>query len=143
MLCNILTVILRPNFEEPLDTAKQLVEKNITIFFDPMLGENNRQWLRDHPIPEYRILGENGIVADDWVHYDNIIANDVLGEGTHAIITHWIDWYVQALGKKYHPDGRAWYNSKERLSASPYAGYITNKKWPLNEVLYKIKYSYS
>ena len=35
LLCNLLTTILRPNFEEPLDTAKQLVEKNITLYGGP------------------------------------------------------------------------------------------------------------
>ena len=35
LFCNILTTILRPNFEEPLNTAKQMVENNITMFGYP------------------------------------------------------------------------------------------------------------
>ena len=62
-------MILRPNFEEPLDTAKQLaVEKNITIYFWPGY-EGHKQWLLDSPILDYRILGENAIIADDMDHY--------------------------------------------------------------------------
>ena len=32
--------------------------------------------------------------------------------------------------------GTAWYRSKEVFPQDiPYAGYLTNKKWPLNEVM--------
>ena len=141
LLCNILTVILRPNFEEPLDTAKQLVERNnITLYFWPGL-DDNKQWLQESPIPENRILGENAIIADDWDHYDNITKHDAMGAGTHAQMAYFLAW---EMFEEYHPEGKGWYRSKEIVSGrSPYAGYLTNKKWPLNEVLSKIKYSYS
>ena len=132
---------MRPNFEEPLDSAAQLVEKKITLYFGP--GEDqNKQWLLDSPMLEYRILGENAIIADDWDHFYNITAHDVLGAGTHAWMTFFVHWYPLQLGEKYHPEGRGWHRSKEIVSgSSPYAGYLTNKKWHLNEVLFKIKYS--
>ena len=140
LLCNILTVILRPNFEEPLDTAKQLVEKNITIYIQAGL-EDNKQWLLESPIPEYRILGENAIVSDDLDHFENMTAHDVMGAGTHARMTYFVDWWELEFGEEYHPEGRGWYRSKEIVSGkNSYAGYLTNKKWHLNEVLAKIKY---
>ena len=81
MLCNILIVILRPNFEEPLDTAKQLVERNnITLYFEPGL-DGSKQWLLDSPLKEYRILGENAIIADDMDNFNNITKHDALGAG--------------------------------------------------------------
>ena len=141
MLCNILTVILRPNFEEPLDTAKQLVEKKITFYFAPGF-DDSKQWLLDSPILDYRILGENAIIADDMDHYYNITAHDLLGAGTHAQTSYFVPWIFLEMGEEYHPDGRGWYRSKEIVSGStPYAGYLTNKKWHLNEVLSKIKNS--
>ena len=88
MLCNILTTLLRPNFEEPLDTAKQLVERNnITLYFPAGFG-STRQWLLDSPILEYRILGENAIITDNEDHFDNITKHDALGAGTHAQMTY-------------------------------------------------------
>ena len=136
----MLTVILRPNFDY-LDTAKQLEEKKITPYFMPGFG-TTRQWLLDSPILEYRILGENTIIADDWDHMDNITAHDVMGAGTHAQMTHFVAGYERELGDEYHPEGRGWYRSKEKVSGfSPYAGYLTNKKWHLNEVLSKIKHT--
>ena len=134
-------MILRPNFEEPLDTAKQLVERNnITLYFD--FGfESNKEWLLDSPILEYRILGENAIIADDYNHFYNMSAHDVMGSGTHAQMTYFIDGYELELGEEYHPEGRGWYRAKEKVAGSPYTGYLTNKKWYLNEVLSKIKYT--
>ena len=32
LLCNLLSVLLRPNFEQPVDTAQDIIDKNMTIF---------------------------------------------------------------------------------------------------------------
>ena len=127
LLCNLLTTILRPNFEEPLDTVKQLVEKNITLYDEPG-AEIWKQFLLDSPIPEYKILGETYIIADDWDHFKNISKYDVIGAGTHALMKGGLKRHERAMGR--------WYRSREILSGdNPYAGYLTNKKWHLNEVL--------
>ena len=91
---------------------------------------------------EIIIGGENAIVVDDLDHFSNITAHDVMGAGTHAQQTYFVDGYELDFGEKYHPEGRGWHRSKEIVSGvNPYAGYLTNKKWHLNEVLFKIKYS--
>ena len=127
LLCNVLTVILRPNFEEPLDTAKQLDEKDITIYFEPGF-DGNKQWLLDSPILENRILGENAIIADDWDHFDYITKHYVIGAGTHAQMEAHLAPYELSMGR--------WYRSKEMVSGmNPIGGYLTNKKWHLNEVI--------
>ena len=71
---------MRPNFEDPLDTAKQLVEKNITLYFEPE-GEIWKQFLLESSIPEYNKLGENMIIADDEDHFDYIIRHYAIGAG--------------------------------------------------------------
>ena len=130
MLCNLLTTILRPNFEEPLDTAKQLVEKNITLYNQPG-AEIWKQFLLESSIPEYIKLGETYLIADDLDHYDNITEHDVIGAGTHA---HGPASYLEP----YHLDMGRWHRSKEKLVGNnPFAGYLTNKKWNLNEVKLK------
>ena len=135
MLCNLLTTILVPNFEEPLDTGKQLVEKNITLFFWPG-AEGYIQFLMESPVPEYRILGEHAIIADDWDHYDNITAHGIMEAGTHAQLSYYMDWIGMEIGEEYHPDGRGWHRSTQTVPGiPPYAGHLTNKKWHLNEVL--------
>ena len=129
MLCNLLTTILRPNFEEPLDTARQLVEKNITLYGEPGY-EIWKQFLQESPIPEYNKLGETMIIANDRDHYINMSRHDVIGAGTHAYMAGSLLPHHLAMGR--------WYRSKENLAGhNPYGGYLTNKKWHLNEV--KIK----
>ena len=125
LLCNLLTTILRPNFEEPLDTAKQLVEKNITIYMSPGT-QIWKQFLLKSSIPEYNILGETFLIPDDWDHLDNITEYDVMGKGTHAYMLGSLMPYELAMGR--------WHRSKEKLAGDhPYAGYLTDKQWHLNE----------
>ena len=127
LLCNLLTTILRPNFEEPLDTAKQLVEKNITLYDYPGT-EIWKQFLLESSILEYNILGETFLIADDWDHLYNIGEHDVIGAGTHAYMGGYLNSYDLSLGR--------WHRSKEKLAGvNTYVGYLTNKKWHMNEVL--------
>ena len=127
MLCNLLTTILRPNFEEPLDTFKKLVENNITLFVRPGT-EIWKQFLLESPILENRLLGETMLIPDDWDHFYNITEHGVFGEGTHAQLTGYLaPWQLRDHGP--------WYRSKETLAGKyPYSGYLTNKNWHLNEV---------
>ena len=129
MLCNLLTTILRPNFEEPLDTAKQLVEKNITLYNVPR-GEMWKQFLLESPIPEYNKLGETFLIPYNWHHFRNITDYYVNGTGTHA--------FMGGSLPKYYLARARWHRSKENLAGKyPYSGYLTNKKWHLNEVKVK------
>lgn len=126
LLCNLLTTILRPNFDEPLDTAKQMVEQNITVYVRPE-GHIWKQFLQKSSIPKYNILGENMIVPDNFDHYDNISKYEVIGAGTHALMYPYLYANQLAMG--------IWYRSKEKLPGkNPYGGFLTMKKWHLNEV---------
>ena len=126
MLCNLLTTILRPNFEEPLDTAKQLVEKNVTLYNGPG-AEMWKQFLLESSIPEYNILGETIIIADDFDHFVNMTKDDVMSTGTHANMAAYLGQNTLSMGR--------WHRSKEKVAGFyPYGGYLTNKKWHLNEV---------
>ena len=126
LLCNILTAILRPNFEEPLDTANQLVENDIKLYSVPVATNLYKQFLKQSNVHEYTILGDNMIVSN-WSDYWNIHEHGVMGEGTHALLAWGLDKYEQSFGR--------WHRSQEKLSGWPvYVGYMTNKKWQFNEV---------
>ena len=130
LLCNVLTTILKPNFEDPLDTSKQLVQKNITIFVPPG-GQVWKQYLLDSSIPEYNLLGDKVIIADGWDQTINMSKYDVIGEGTHATLATGLTPTFLDLGK----GTRGWYRSEEKLSgAYPFSGFLTNKRWHLNKV---------
>ena len=121
---------MRPNFEEPLDTAKQMVDRNITLYFGP--GQQMwKQFLLASSVIEYNILAENMIIADDWDHFDNISKYDVIKEGTHARLGAFLGPIELEMG--------SWYRSQEKVPGlNSYAGYLTNKKWHLNEVIIQI-----
>ena len=133
---------MTPNFEDPLDTAKQLVEKNTTLYGGPGY-EFWKQFLLESSIAEYKKLGENYIIADDWDHYFYISEHDVIGAGTHAVMRAYLTPWDLYLGKNNEINsGRGWYRSKENVVGDyPYAGYLTNKKWHLNEVITKLEYT--
>ena len=125
LLCNVLTIILRPNFEEPLDTSKQLVEEEITLYMWP--GTDGwREWMLESNNSEYKILAKTLIYADDWDHFDNMSMDDVLVKGTHALLTGYLTQFELDMGR--------WYRSKEKFEDDPYFVYLSNKKWHLNEV---------
>ena len=87
-----------------------------------------KQYLLESPMLEYNILGETMLITDDWDHFDNISLHDVIGAGTHAQIAGSLVPNELDMGK--------WYRSKEKLEGHyPYGGYLTNKKWHLNEVI--------
>ena len=126
LLCNVLTTILRPNFEEPIDTAKQMVEKNITIVATPG-NDIWKKFLLNSAVPAYQTLGENLIVADSWEQDYNLSTQGILDAGTHARMEGYLVPYYLVMGK--------WYRSKEKVAGKyPYGGFLTNKKWHLNEV---------
>ena len=120
--------MLRPNFEEFLDTAEQLLENNLTLIaqggeiFKTMLSQSNNT--------DYKKLAEK-MVFPIWSELDNVFDYQIHGNGTHAL-----------LGSNIHSSGegnwkRKWHRSKDRvegLGTFPFAGYISNKKWHLNEV---------
>ena len=69
-MCNILPVILRANFADPVDTAKDILEKNMTLFFIPG-GELWKQWLAQHDNPDY-----NGRDNDHTRHLERVYEDD-------------------------------------------------------------------
>ena len=118
--------MLRPNFEPPMDSAQDLVDNNITLFLLPG-ATIFKQLLENSPIPAYNKLAETTYITKDWVEYDYYKKYNILGNGTHAELAGFVQNYDLARGK--------WYRSKETLMGKyPYAGYLSNKKWYLNDV---------
>ena len=64
VLCNILTTMLRPNFEVPLDSAQDIVDNNKILYVLPN-GETWKQFLEISPVPEYNKLAENMIITKE------------------------------------------------------------------------------
>ena len=71
------------------------------------------------------------MVIPKWSEMENLVEYEIHGNGTHAL-----------LGSNVYSPGtgdwkRKWHRSKdvvEGLGTFPFVGYISNKKWHLNEV---------
>ena len=103
-----------------------MVDNNITICVLPG-AQIWKQFLAQSSIPEYNKLAETIYITKDWDEYDNCTEYLVVGKGTHATMVSYLYPYQFDMGR--------WYRSKEKLRGFyPYRGYLTNKKWFLNEV---------
>ena len=73
--------------------------------------------------------------------YEDVIKNGLLGEGKYAIMKSYLTQAELIWGVEYN-QGMGWHRSDERISINPRKGYLTNKKWILNEDITIIIYYY-
>ena len=60
--CNYLTVLVKPVYEKPIDTAEDIIERGITIIDSPG-RESMVETLKKSPFPLTRALAENTYVS--------------------------------------------------------------------------------
>ena len=123
--------MLKQRFEEPIDSAKQLIENNISLY----MGPGSYYWvqfLANSPIPEYQTLSKRLIIPNDWDELWHLIEDGIIGNGTHAQMSYSLTPYEKSLGR--------WWKGNLMLGDSPYVGYLSDKKWYLNEVFDKLSY---
>ena len=116
--------MLKQRFEEPIDSAKQLIENNITLIEIPG-GEYWVQFLANSPIPEYQTLSKSMMIAKDWDEFWHLLEHGIIGNGTHAIMSFSIMGKWKSLGR--------WWKGELVYGNYPYGGYLSDKKWHLNE----------
>ena len=120
LLSNYLTVLLTIRYEEePVDTAKDLIIRNITPILRP--GEEIFiQIFAASPNRNYREISQRLVVAKDWYEYFDKVLNF---PGMYAqMATVPLEGY--------------YYRSTEKIAGDyPYTVYLSNKKWPLKKVM--------
>ena len=70
LLCNYLTVLLRPSYEKPVDTTADLIQRDITPFHMPG-GAFFKQMFNDSSNPNYKEISQKLVIAKDWEEYKN------------------------------------------------------------------------
>ena len=125
-----MTTILRPNFEDPLNTAQQMVDNNITMFGHPY--DYHPASFNASEDPALKKLAETYHIAET---YGNEYYNDyeyyIQTKGTHAFVYSYLEPWQLELGK--------WWRSTENIPGlQPYGGFMVRKKWHLGEVLFAI-----
>ena len=135
LLTNFLTVILKPRYDKFVDTAADVLTRNITIVRFPG-GESWIQYFAKYHDPVYQNLSQRFVIAKDWCEYrqmvDNVVSDRSNGTtATIGTVPHTADTSKEEYSKRYR--------SAERISGiSPYVGHVTNKKWPLQKVLNRL-----
>ena len=126
LLSNYLTVLLRPRYEEPVDTAADLIKRNITPFLSPW-GESWVPFFAHSPDPDYQEISKRIVIAKDWDDF-NDMARKALSTGLFADIATY-PWF----GLEGWKD---WYRSSRPIVGDlSYGGHLASKKWPLKKVL--------
>ena len=125
LLSNYLTVLLRPSYEEPVETAADLINRDITPFVWPG-ADIFRQVFAASPDPVYQEISRRLVIAKDWDDYEDMVSK-VISTGMYA--------EIGTLPWAYEEDYDEWYRSTETIKGiDPYAVHLSNKKWPLIKV---------
>ena len=134
---------MKPNFESPVHTAKDLVERNIIVYDHPGT-QIWKQLLSQSDIPEYRKIAESMIITNSYDHFNELTKNGLLSQGTHAQMVASMDPRELAWGTEYDDDqgryvynsGRGYYRGEMLVGEMgyPVAGYLTHKNWHFNQV---------
>ena len=126
LLSNYLTVLLRPRYEEPVETAADLIKRDITPILWPG-GWKYIELFAASPDPVYQEISRRLVIAKDWDEYDDMLRK-VISTGLFADLGT-VPW-------AYEEEYKDWYRSSETIGGTnPYVGNLANKKWPLKKVL--------
>ena len=128
LLSNYLTVLLMPSYEEPVETAKDLIKRDIIPFLQP--GQDIYiQFFADSLDPNYQEISRRFVIAKDWDDYEAML-REALSSGMYANVGT-EPWYFNSTEEL-----KDWYRSTETISGTfPYQVHLSNKKWPLKKVL--------
>ena len=116
--------MLKQRFEDPIDSVKQIIENNITYFEMPG-GEYWVKFLANSPIPEYQTLSKSMMITKDWDEFEHLIEHGVIGKGTYVRMDYSLSSWEKSLGR--------WWKGNLVQGDYPYAGYLSDKMWHLNE----------
>ena len=120
-----MTTILRPNFKDPLNTAQQMVDNNITMFGHP--HDYHPESFNTSEDPALKKLAETYHKTETWDIYFNEIEYYIHEEGKNAIVYSYLKPWELKLGK--------WWRSKEHIPGlTPYGIWYSRINWYLNEV---------
>ena len=126
LLSNYLTVLLRPSYEEPVESAADLIKRDITPFYGPG-AEILVQYFAASSDPVIQEISRRILISKDWdeyyEYYDKVISTGMYADiGPVPVV-------------ESDEELKDWYRSSEIIAGdNPYQGHLANKKWPLKKV---------
>ena len=130
LLSNYLTVLLRPSYEEYVETTEDLIKRNITPFMPPG-REIYKQFFAASPSPIYQEISRRLIIAKDWDEFEDLV-HKVISTGLFA------DTGSEPVCfNDCTEEFKDWYKSSETVPGDyPFSVHLSIKKWPLKKVVY-------
>ena len=129
---NYLTILLKPNYEDPIDTGEDVMNRGLTVISVPG-GESMYETLKNSPSNITRTLAERTFVCKDWDECEGKPFGNDSGLIPAAVKTGSSVLEAGILYPWYFAFGK-WHRSKDRKSGNLYfASYMLNKKWALEE----------
>ena len=127
LLSNYLTVLLRPSYEEPVETTADMIKRNIIPFTIPN-ASIWRQFFEASPDQNYQLISQRLFITKTWDEYTDMVGT-VTSTGKYADMGPW-PWIVP------EKEFKEWYRSTETFSGLlPFGQHLANKKWPLKKVM--------
>ena len=113
--------MMRPRFEDPINSVQDLVARNITLIKGPLVFKTFKSNLLRRNTSDYTTLANNMIVAANLsdeadigryneLYYDTV-RTKILEEGTHAIVKSYLTRNDLFYGGKMEK----WWKSTERF----------------------------
>ena len=131
LLCNYLTVLLKPSYEEPVDNTADLIKRDITPFYSPG-GEIFKQMFAASTNPNFKEISRRLIITKDYDEYQDMVRQVTL-TGMFADLGPYPYWFNSTEEFKF------WYRSSETIPGDyPFMNHLTNKKWPLKKVVLNV-----
>ena len=124
LMSNYLTVLVKPTYEKPIETLRDMIDRNITPYYIPG-GVIYKDQLLDSGDESLMELGRRLIIPRDWDEYYNL-SLAVITNGSFANLGGTPDSDELAMG--------TWWRSRDTLGGDyPFGQNIMNKKWPLGK----------
>ena len=124
-----MTVLLRPSYEEPVETAADIMKRDITPFLYPG-SEIYIQFFAASPDPNFQEISKRFYISKDWDEYYDLVRK-VLSTGLYAEMRTLQVLFTKSI-KDHEEEYKRWYRSTETISGLyKYAVHLSNKKWPL------------
>ena len=120
--------MMRPRFEDPIDTAKDMMENNITVFILDYFYTSNKNFLLSLDIPEYTFIAENMVPLQED-EFDYYIEHYIHGSGTHAFMQGNLLYTDLQIAPK-----EKWWKSSEIVPGNTFTSYFSERNWIMNEV---------
>ena len=121
---------MRPRFEDPIDTAKDMMDNNITLFEMEYYYSSAKQSLLSLDIPEYTYIAENMVSVKDYDEYIYYNEHYIQGLGTHATMQGNLNY----LNLQIAPMEKWWKSSEVVPGRHCYGNYLSKRNWMMNEV---------